>query len=233
VAVTRTLARVLIALSLAPVGASAYASPPAPSAAQAAALVQRVGAAFAEESRGVIGFRSHAVVRTSPHFIRSDQIDDAWIVDVDGRAVRVRGGDATGPAATAAAVHQPYDARYAGEYRYALAPCIGCAAGSVAVAYDTDAHDAAHGRGVIVIEERTARVLRLTAEPYVVPRPASSGMVTTTWGPTPVGWFPVSTDGTFSGHVGPFGGHATLTQQYSGYRRYPDVATAERDAATR
>ncbi len=177
----------------------------------------------------MIAFRSHAVVRTSPHFARPDQVDDAWIVDIDGRAVHVRGGDAAGPSATEAMVHQPYDARYVGEYRYALAPCAACAAGSVTVAYDSDAHDAAHGRGVIVVDERTARVVRVTATPFVVPRPASSGTVTTTWGPTAAGWFPVATDGTFSAHFGPFGGHATLTQRYTGYKRYPDVRTAERD----
>ena len=233
VASARSVARALVAVLVAAAGATAYAAapPPAPSAAQAAELVRRVGAAYAEESRGVIGFRSHAVVRTSPRFIRPDQVEDAWIVDVDGRAARVRGGDATGPAATGAAVHQPYDVRYADEYRYALAPCTGCTAGSIAVAYDTDTHDAAHGRGVIVVDERTARVLRLTAEPYVVPRPATSGMATTTWGPTPAGWFPVATDGTFSGRIGPFGGHAVLTQQFTGYKRYPNVTTAERDGA--
>ena len=105
--------------------------------------------------------------------------------------------------------------------------------GSVAIAYDTDSRDAAHGRGIIVVDEHTARVLRLTVAPFVVPRPASAGTLTTTWGATPAGWFPVATDGTFSAHFGPFGGHATLTQRYTAYKRYPDVASAERDAATR
>jgi hypothetical protein len=56
--------------------------------------------------------------------------------------------------------------------------------------------------------------------------------VTTTWGPTPVGWLPVATDGTFTGRIGPFGGHAVLRQQFTGYKRYPDLAAAERDAPT-
>jgi len=224
----RVLAPPLVALLLVSAGAvtSAADSPASTSAAQ---LVRRVGAAFAEESRGVIAFRSHALVRTSPRFVRPDQVDDAWIVDLDGRAVQVRGGDATGPAATEAMVHQPYDTRYTGEYRYTLVPCAGCAAGSVAVSYDTDTHDAAHGRGVIVVDERTARVVRVTVAPFVVPRPASGGTLTTTWGPTAAGWFPVATDGTFSAHFGPFGGHATLTQRFTSYKRYPDVRTAERD----
>jgi hypothetical protein len=224
----------LVMLLVVPVGASAYAVDPVPSTppGPVAQLVRRVGAAFAEESRGVIGFRSHAVVQTSPHFVRPDQVDDARIVDVDGRAVRVRGGDAAGPAAIGSAVHQPYDARYAGEYRYSLAACTGCATGSVAVAYDSDDRDAAHGRGLMVVDERSARVLRLTVAPFVVPRPAGSGSLTTTWGTTPAGWFPVATDGTFNGRIGPFGGHATLTQRFTGYKRYPDVATAERDAGT-
>lgn len=214
--------------------ASAVALDPAPSPAGASVgpLVRRIGAAYAEESHGVIGFRSHALVQTSPRFVRPDQVDDAWIVDVDGRAVQVRGGVATGPAATGAAVHQPYDARYAGEYRFVSAPCTGCAAGSVAVAYDTDAHDVAHGRGVMVVDERTARVLRMTVTPFVVPRPASTGSLTTTWGGTTAGWFPVATDGTFNGRIGPFPGHATLTQRFTGYKRYSDLASAERDAGT-
>jgi hypothetical protein len=92
--------RALCALLLiATAGVASAAEPlPSTSAAQAATLVRRVGAVFAEESRGVIAFRSHAIVRTSPHFVRPDQIDDAWIVDLDGRAVHVRSGDATGPA---------------------------------------------------------------------------------------------------------------------------------------
>ena len=228
-------ARALCTLLLVPAVAAASAAepPPSTSAVQAATLVRRAGATFADESRGVIAFRSHAVVRTSPRFVRPDQIDDAWVIDLDGRAVHVRGGDAAGPAATEAVVHQPYDARYASEYRYAPTPCTDCAAGTLAVAYDTDAHDAAHGRGLMIIEERTARVLRVTAAPFVVPRPASTGTLTTTWGPTPAGWLPVSADGTFSGHIGPFGGHATLTQRFTGYKRYPDVASAERDPGTR
>lgn len=200
----------------------------APAASTPADLVQRAAALFASTSRGVIAFRSHAVVRTSPHFVRPDQVDDALIVDLDGRAVHVRGGDAAGPAATEAAVHQPYDARFVGEYRYTLASCTGCAAGSVAVAYDSDAHDAAHGRGVIVVDARTARVMRVTVQPFVVPKPATAGTITTTWGTTTAGWLPVTADGTFSGHIGPFGGHATLTQAFTEYKRYPDVASAER-----
>jgi len=202
-------------------------------AAPAGQLVQRAAAVFAATSRGVIAFRSQAVVVTSPHFARPDQIDDVRIVDVDGRAVQVRGGDSGGPAASEAAVHQPYDARYAAEFRYALAPCPGCVAGNVAIAYDTDAHDAAHGRGIIVLDEKTARIVRVIAQPFVVPRPASTGTITTTWGATPAGWLPVAATGTFTGRIGPFGGHATLAQQFTGYRRYPDLATAERNATPR
>jgi hypothetical protein len=193
-----------------------------------ASLVRRVGATFAAESHGVIAFRSHAVVRTSPHFVRADQVDDAWIVDLDGRAVHIRSGDATGPATTEAGIHQPYDARYTSEYRYAFAPCGECTAGSVAVAYDSDAHDGAHGRGVMVVDERTARVVRVTAQPFVVPRPATAGTLTTTWGATAAGWLPIAADGSFTGRIGPFGGHATLTQAFTGYKRYPDIASAER-----
>lgn len=203
----------------------------APATSAPADIVQRAAALFASASRGVIAFRSHAVVRTSPHFARPDQTDDAVIVDLDGHATSVRGRDAAGPSATEAAIHQPYDVRYLGEYRYAPAPCTGCVPGSIAIAYDTDVHDAAHGRGVMVLDERTARVLRVTAQPFVVPRPATTGTITTTWGTTAAGWFPVSAEGTFSGRIGPFGGHATLTQAFTAYKRYPDVASAERAEA--
>jgi hypothetical protein len=214
-------------------GTDAADLPPASSNVQTAALVRRIGAVFAEESRGVVGFRSHALVQTSPHFARPDQIDEAWVVDVDGRAVNVRGGDAAGPAAAEAAVHQPFDPRYVAEYRFLPAPCTGCAAGSVALAYDTDAHDVAHGHGLIVIDERSARVLRVTVQPFVVPRPARDGTITTTWGSTAAGWLPVAATGTFSGRIGPFGGHATLTQRFTDHKRYADLAAAQNDPAAR
>jgi hypothetical protein len=102
----------------------------------------------------------------------------------------------------------------------------------MAVAHDSDAHDAAHSRGVMVVDERTARVMRITAQPFVMPRSATAGTITTTWGATAAGWFPIAADGSFSGHIGPFGGRATLTQAFTAYKRYPDVVSAERAGAS-
>jgi hypothetical protein len=192
-----------------------------------AAIVQRAAQTYADQSRGVVAFRTHVTVRSAQRLLPQDQVDDAWFVLEDGRVAR-SGGDPNGPAAAEAAAHQPYDLRYVAEYAFASAPCAGCAAGAVAVAYTGVSHDAQHGRGVLVIDTRTARIIRSTTEPYVVPKPARSGMLVTTWGATDAGWYPIATDGTFVGRVGPFSGRAALTQRFSAYQRYQDVATAER-----
>jgi hypothetical protein len=208
--------------------ASAAGTAAAP--ADAAGVVQRVAEAYAEQSRGVVGFHTHVAVRTVERVVPHDQTDEAWFVYEDGRVVR-SAGDPNGPAAAEAAAHQPYDVRYLGEYAYASAACAGCAAGTVAIAYTGAPHDALHARGVLVIDTRLARIVRSTTQPYVVPRPGRSGSLTTTWGATDAGWFPVATDGTFAGRVGPFSGRATLTQRFSGYKRFHDVAAAERALA--
>jgi hypothetical protein len=219
------IAVAVVALACGPL----YAGAAAP-AADAPAVVHRVAEAFAEQSRGVVGFHTHVAVRTIERVVPHDQADDAWFVYEDGHVVR-SGGDPNGPAAAEAAAHQPYDVRYLSEYTYAPTACVGCAAGTVAIAYVGAPHDALHARGVLVIDTHLARIVRSTTQPYVVPRPGRSGSLTTTWGATDAGWFPVATDGSFAGRIGPFGGRATLTQRFTGYKRFHDVATAERALA--
>lgn len=46
------------------------------------------------------------------------------------------------------------------------------------------------------------------------------------------GWYPVSTVGTFIGRVGPLSARATLAQQFINYRRFAEVALAERALAS-
>ena len=190
--------------------------------------MQRVDAVYARETQGVIAFRSHSSLRSSARIVQPDRVGDAHIVLLDGRVARIRGAAANDPAATESAAHQPYDGRYGSEYRLSPAPCADCTAGTVAIAYDALSHDALHAHGIVVIDTGTARVVRTTTIPYVVPAPARSGSLATTWGPTPAGWLPLSTTGTFSGRVGPFSGHATLTQTFDEYIRYANLAAALR-----
>ena len=214
------------AIAAAPVRAAAVPVP------DATALIKRVAATFAEQARGVFGFRSHATVRSAERILPHDQVEDAWFVFSDGRLVK-SGGTPGGPASAETAAHQPYDVRYVGEYRFASTACARCAPGTVAIAYDSPVHDAVHGRGQLTIDAQTARILTQTTQPFVVPKPARTGSLATTWAETPAGWYPVSTVGTFIGRVGPLSARATLTQQFTNYRRYAEVILAERALDTR
>lgn len=219
----------LVVLAIGSASATAAPSPQtaAVSAPDATALIQRVAATFAEQRRGVFGFRSHATVRSAERVLPHDQVEDAWFVFSDGRLVK-SGGTPGGPASAETAAHQPFDARYLGEYRFVPTACVRCAPGAVAIAYDSGAHDAVHGRGQLTIDPQTARILVQTTQPFVVPKPARSGWLTTIWGETPAGWYPLSTSGTFIGRVGPISARATLSQQFSNYRRFVEVGLAER-----
>ncbi|MDB5027763.1 MAG: hypothetical protein JWO66_1452 [Candidatus Eremiobacteraeota bacterium] len=189
-------------------------------------VVARAAAAFADTSHGVIVFRSHAVVNRP---LQRAEVDDAAFVFVDGRKVSSSAANPGGPASAEAVAHQPYDPRYVAEYRYASTACVApCPSGAIAVSFDAVARDAMHGHGVMVVDPVTAHILRTTTIPYVVPSPARSGTLVTTWGATPAGWFPIATTGTFIGQIGPFRGHATLTQTFTGYARYPSVAAAQK-----
>lgn len=222
----------LLAICSARVMVAAASQTAAVSVPDPTALVERGAAAFAEQRRGVFGFRSHAMVRSAERILPHDQVEDAWFVFSDGRLVR-SGGTPGGPASAETAAHQPYDARHVGEYRFVPAACARCAPGTVAIAYDSVTHDAVHGRGQLTIDPQTARILMQTTQPFVVPKPARTGSLATTWAETPAGWYPVSTVGTFIGRVGPLSARATLTQQFTNYRRFAEVTLTERALASR
>jgi hypothetical protein len=208
-------------LLVGPAQPSVAASPPA------SAVIRQVADAYARTFEGVIGFRTHAVVRSGERLLPRDQVDDGWFV-YDGLRLVRSGGVLEGAAAAEAAAHQPYDPRYLGEYTYTAAPCTPCAPGTVDIGYDGRVHDALHAAGVITVDVRTARILSIVTRPYVVPKPARKGSLQTAWGATAVGWAPISTTGLFLFRVGPFTGNAALAQQFTGYRRFEDAAAAER-----
>jgi len=194
--------------------------------ADATALARRVADAYAEMTAGVIGLRSESRL-VVPGMGARPSTERAWYVYVDGAVVETGSGDGT-IGAMEAQMHQPYQRRYVNEYSYAFAPCPGCAPGEVAIAYETAAHDVRHGSGTMVVDPTRRRVVRADISQYVVPHPARSGLVSLAWGAIADAWLPLSATGAFVGRVGPFGGTARLTQTFTEYRRYPDVASAER-----
>ncbi|MEO6991863.1 MAG: hypothetical protein ABI346_02885, partial [Candidatus Baltobacteraceae bacterium] len=85
---------------------------------------------------------------------------------------------------------EPYDPRFTADYRFGSpSACATCAAGTMAVPFTSQVHDAQHGDGTIWIDA-SARVVKLTYSPKVLPPHASSGTVTETSGQaTPDLWY--------------------------------------------
>jgi|GEM_PF-1846712 len=203
----------------------AAAEPPGPGgvpAGDAGALMGRVAAVYARATRGTIGVRSSSVLTIEAPLFHKRIARDSWFVFADG--VLVRSDTPLDPRRPP--LHDPYDPRYVGEYRFTFAPCPACAPGAVAVTYDARAHDRAHASGTLTVDEATARIVRDTERPYALPWPTREGALEATWGGDETGWFPLTIAGDFVGRIGPFTGRAHYAQTLSHYARFADAEAA-------
>jgi hypothetical protein len=184
--------------------------------------MRRVAATYASDVAGVIGVRSHSELTITAPVFRRHILDDGWYVFADGvLAATSHKSDPRQPP-----LHDPYRERYLAEYSFHVVACATCAAGTIAIAYDSRKRDVAHAYGMLVVDEATARITSSSETPYKLPWPTKSGSLEARWGAAADGWFPLQIDGAFVGNIGPFVGHARYAQALSPYDRYPNVATA-------
>ncbi len=204
------------------------ASAPEPAQPQTAAdakpeaLVRRVSLAYAEEMRGIVGLRTRTELTVDGPMYHRQLPSAPWYVYDDGALV----SSSEAPDARRPLVRDALRPGFLSEYHFGFAPCSECAAGDIAVAYDSPQHDTFHAHGYFVIETATERVLRSVEIPYELPWPTRDGRLEVTWGVAGKSWLPVSVAGTFSGKVGPFRGTARYTQQLSPYEHYPRLGAA-------
>lgn len=121
--------------------------------------------------------------------------------------------------------HQPYVSKFVREYRFANAPCDGCAPGERELKFDTDLHDDVHIAGLMVVDA-SDRPVRVTSHPYQYPSPASSGESTTTFGAAlGAHRLPVDVHGLYFGHKGFIRGSFTF-DEHNVFRSFPSVTEA-------
>lgn len=192
------------------------------------AVMARVIDANRAAVHGVVGFQSDSRLRVGAGFYHRLEQERRWFVLGDGMLVKTGlrpGSDAPFGKPAEQQSHEPWGP-YGDEYRFADAPCPRCAAGLVAIAFQSAIHDTQHGSGVLIVDAAHDRVLHETQEPYVLHGDARTGVIDIDFGDTGVGWLPRELRGTFTGNVGPFSGSAHLTQAFAEYRHYPSPEAA-------
>lgn len=188
----------------------------------------RVIAVNAQADRGLIGFETDSHLLAHAGIFRRDQEERRWFVLDDGVLTRTGLRPGTdGPFGKDAGEqkHEPWGP-YGSEYQFLSRPCQHCAAGVVAVDFESEMRDLKHGHGTLLVDENRARVLHETFVPYVLKAPARTATIETDFGKTPVGWFPLTLTGAFTGRLGLFSGSADLSETYEGYRRFNSLDEA-------
>lgn len=215
-------------------------------AANAPPIVQRVIASYETNVRGVIGMQRHFSTLIDAGVVKHTEVSESGILFKDGvfegvhyyrvvedgkefSAAELSDRDkqtVDGWSAGKVFFKEPYDRRFAADYTFALvSPCADCAAGTVAVKFESAIHDTQHGSGTMWIETAAARVIKLQYSPYVYPPHASSGTVTETSGAAlPNLWYVVRIDQVFAGQMLLLRGTATFTGLFDHFERFGTAA---------
>jgi hypothetical protein len=206
----------------------------------AGAAYRRAVAVFGREMRGVIVYHRHVDfdMRIGPT-TRQDR-NDAEIIVVDGLYERLRfvamarsgkplsAKDMAGEERDAneelrlghGFFKEPYDPRYAEEYRVTAGKCDGCAGGVAAVAFESDTRDAQHGFGTMQIDG-AGHVLTETYTPYVLHEHANTASIVETSDEAIPGLWAVNhTEERYKGRVAMIPGSAVLQTVRDRYRRF-------------
>jgi hypothetical protein len=97
----------------------------------------------------------------------------------------------------------PYYPESASEYTFsAPRPCAGCPPAAMTIAFKSSANDDRHVQGTMTFDQLTSRPTKLEFVPNVLPKPATTGKVTFTYGAyDDGGWGVVRIDEHYSGHM--------------------------------
>ncbi len=215
----------------------------------APSIVLRASVTFATGMRGVVGVQRHFTTELqSGPFAHGEQSDSGQLMQ-DGRFAKiayyriVRDDRAFSPsqiqkredetnedwAAGRVFFKEPYDPQYNKDYIFGAPPagCSLCAPGTQAVTFTSPIHDSQHGSGVMYIDT-SARVVKLTYTPYVLPPHASSGSVTEIGGQALNDlWCVVRIDETYQGRAFLLSGRATFRGVFDHFRRFPSLGSGK------
>ncbi len=211
-------------------------------------IVRRAAEANAADLRGFIGMQRHFSTDVHAGPVRHSEQSDSGVLINDGAYVKIKYYKITqdGSAFSQSKLEEresqtnrdwsagkiffkePYDKRFMGDYHFAEQPCIGCAAGTVAVAFTSDIKDAQHGNGTMWIASRSARVEKLTYVPNAFPPHASSGSVTETSGAGMTDlWYVTKIESTYKGHAFIVSGSGTFVGTFDHFRRFQTAAEGQ------
>jgi len=211
---------------------------------QAPPLVRRAIALYEADHRGDLGFSRHLSFKLHVGPMVHDVRNEVGILMRDGAYVKVRyyssetNGRPDGSSemqrqedkanADIAAGHgffkRPVDARYSDDYRFENASCDGCAVGESAFAFTTTVHDRWHGHGTVVIDNATARVVRIAYTYEKPPDHATSADAVETFGEGMQGlWTCTHVEENYHGRMGLIGGTATMTYTLDHFKRFAQL----------
>ena len=109
----------------------------------------------------------------------------------------------------------------------AQAPCDNCSDDVVAIPFTSRKRDDDHGDGIVYVDERNHRFVRLRFHPSALPKDADSGEIEITFGRALADlWDVVAEKQTYTGHLLFIHGGATITIVQNGYRRFDSLEAA-------
>ena len=205
--------------------------------ADAPPALMQVAQRYEATSRGVVGFRMQRIfdVHAGPRR-RHEELALEGVYN-NGALVKVRVLNYTidGKAASASdrstlvqewehpqpgnAFAPPFDPRNFGAYSYR-------SAGAQTIAFSSSVNDRGHGSGTFTYDG-AGNVIAYTYHPNVLPPHAKSGEINDRRGPVLLGYWAVTQEAhQYSGSYAIFAGAATVTMNYSGFHRYPNLRSA-------
>ncbi|MNX17199.1 hypothetical protein D3C86_470780 [compost metagenome] len=224
-------------------------SPLAPSSAHAEDalnLVKQAAKNFAQETRGVVGYRSVSESRINAPMLNQTIRSTTFMVQKDGIPVRavmervVTNGKETSAeelskqeAKTNASYQEgkgyfkaPYDPRYMDAYTFQLESCSDCAPGSKAIRFSSTLKDEQYGKGIFILDE-AMRVREVRCTPNAYPPNVTRGEMTFFRDEVGKGIFALrNAKVDYQGSMGPLKGTFVMDMRNEGFRRFASVEEA-------
>lgn len=229
-----------VALGLAPL------APSAAHADDALSLVKQAAKNYAQEVRGVVGYRSVSESRINAPMMNQTIRSTSFVVQKDGIPVQVvlervvTNGKETSAddlakqeAKTNASYKEgkgffkaPYDPRYMEAYTFQFESCSDCAPGSTAIRFSSTLKDDQYGKGTMILDE-AMRVREVRYSPNAYPPNVTRGALTLLRDEVGKGLFAVrNVKVDYQGAMGPIKGSFVMDLRNEGFRRYGSVDEA-------
>lgn len=212
----------------------------------ALSVVKLAAKLYAQDVRGVIGFRTIIESQISAPVFNQKSRTEAFVVQQDGIPRRIvferlviNGKDASRDElqkqeAKSNASFQdgkgffkaPYDSRYLDAYRFQLEDCADCSTGMTAIGFSSDVKDDQHGKGVMILDaSRRVREVRYT--PNVFPPNVTRGTLILKRDEVGKGMLGIRTlKADYHGAMGVIKGSFVMDQRNDDFRRFSSLDEA-------